>query len=323
MYPTTKSSSLHKFTISDRQILQHRIKRSPKYDGVCARTNSGFNTQRKKEMESEIRKYYKVRNDEIFKRISLSDLIELMIADAEDRALEREEREEEEREEIEEEGKREIPLKYRNELQQVVQGMDDMKLDKVAGIGSYLLVDVRPAAAYHERRLAGAVSYPAATLSRAVAGEHRQLVAARNHPAAIIVLYDQAEEVAAAVAAGLQFRGYGNVFVLSGGLSLARDKIGSPLVTAATPAATNAPITLQEAAILKTSLEAATLPPLTMAAAAEWWMAANGPNQPPTATTSHHSQTEAATSRHSQPPPATTSSHHTNRSVAAKPKPWR
>lgn len=53
-------NTLKKYSISDREILNKRIKTNPRYSGVRPRTNTGFNTQRRQELELEIRKYYKV-----------------------------------------------------------------------------------------------------------------------------------------------------------------------------------------------------------------------------------------------------------------------
>lgn len=60
----THRQSLQKFTIADRRILDKKVKNNPKYEGITSRTNSGFNTQRRRELEREIRKYYKVRERE-------------------------------------------------------------------------------------------------------------------------------------------------------------------------------------------------------------------------------------------------------------------
>lgn len=180
----------------------------------------------------------------------------------------------------------------------------------------YVLVDVRPTDAFKHSHLITAASCPAAKLSRAMAAECKELMAARNHPAAIIVLYDESEEAAGEVAAALEFRGYSNVFVLSGGFALARDKIGGPLVTTATHDSEVAAIGIEEADLLRNRLAATVLPPLTMAAANEWWVAASGEG---VAACGGGGQT------HPPPPPtaATTSRHATSRSVAAKVKPWR
>lgn len=54
------ANTLKKFSISDREILDKRVKTNPRYAGVRPRTDTGFNTQRRQELEHEIRKYYKV-----------------------------------------------------------------------------------------------------------------------------------------------------------------------------------------------------------------------------------------------------------------------
>lgn len=179
----------------------------------------------------------------------------------------------------------------------------------------YVLVDVRPTDAFKHSHLITAASCPAAKLSRAMAAECKALTAARNHPAAVIVLYDESEDTAGEVAATLEFRGYSNVFVLSGGFALARDKIGGPLVTAATTQDSEvAAIGIEEADALRNRLAATVLPPLTMAAANEWWVAACGEGVASCGGGGGGGQTQ---------PPQPSTAATTSRSVVAKVKPWR
>lgn len=56
----TLKKSLSKYSISDRDFLNKRLKTSTRYSKVKSKTNSGFNATRKQELEKEIKKYYKV-----------------------------------------------------------------------------------------------------------------------------------------------------------------------------------------------------------------------------------------------------------------------
>ena len=58
--PQNTKKSLPKFSIGDRGILNKRILTNPKFSAVASRTNTGFNTRRKEELQKEINKYYKV-----------------------------------------------------------------------------------------------------------------------------------------------------------------------------------------------------------------------------------------------------------------------
>lgn len=55
-----KSLSLKKYTISDRNILDKKTHPSLKYSNVKPKTNTGFNSEKRIEIEKEILKYYKV-----------------------------------------------------------------------------------------------------------------------------------------------------------------------------------------------------------------------------------------------------------------------
>ena len=58
-----KSESLQKFSVSDREFLSRKPKSTTRYSKVSSKTNSGYNATRQMEIEKEIRKYYKVRNN--------------------------------------------------------------------------------------------------------------------------------------------------------------------------------------------------------------------------------------------------------------------
>nr|XP_045597867.1 centrosomal protein of 41 kDa-like [Procambarus clarkii] len=262
-------NSLKKFSISDREILDKRVKANPRYTGVRPRTNTGFNTQRRQELEHEIRKYYKVRNDEVFRRISLTDLLQLMVAHAEN--IEADECIDYKSESDDNEA--EVPLKYRDEVECLVHQMNQLETTgKTRGPKCpYVIIDVRSQSEYQAFHLATAVNHPHSRLSRAVGWECAELLIYKNHPKFIIVAYDDGEDVAPEVVATLQHRGYNNVFMLSGGLRLARDKFGFPLVSD-DPAQTLCP---QVVDAVSRQLSNTVLPPLSMADASDWWAAAS------------------------------------------------
>lgn len=95
------------------------------------------------------------------------------------------------------------------------------------------------------------------------------MLAYKNHNEWIIVICDDNETLSQNVASILINRGYTNVFVLSGGLKLVRDKIGCPLITThqgknLSPAVTD---------FLAEKLPSVIIPPLRMEDAASWWVA--------------------------------------------------
>nr|XP_053630588.1 centrosomal protein of 41 kDa-like [Cherax quadricarinatus]XP_053630589.1 centrosomal protein of 41 kDa-like [Cherax quadricarinatus] len=260
---------LKKFSVSDREILDKRTKTNPRYTTVRARTDTGFNTQRRQELEHEIRKYYKVRNDEVFRRISLADLLQLMVAHSErvDAAVCADRDAEGDSVEMQ------VPLKYRDEVECIIHQMDNVKITSKTRSPEcpYVIIDVRPQNEYLTSHLATAVNHPHSRLSRAVGWECAELLAYKNHPEFIIVAYDEGEDLAPEVVATLQHRGYNNIFMLSGGLHLARDKFGFPLVS------DDSALTLRPQVIsaISQQLSDTVLPPLSMADASEWWAAAS------------------------------------------------
>ncbi|XP_050732238.1 centrosomal protein of 41 kDa-like [Eriocheir sinensis] len=287
---SSSSSTLKKFSVSDRAILDRRVKANPRYAAVQPRTNTGFNTHRRQELDKEIRKYYKVRNDEEFRRISLGDLIQLMVTHSIDTAAvaAEAEEEEEEEEEGEEKGKKEeeeveeeeddeemkVPLRHRDQLRKVLHGMEHLMArgSQSPPPRPYLIMDVRTPQEYTDGHIATAVSHPTPRLSRAVGWECNALLTHKNRPGAIIVVCDECEDAAPSAVSTLQHRGYTNALMLSGGVRLVRDKIGPPFVTTDS-AMTELPLSL--AIALQHQLESLVLPPLTMSDGAQWWAASS------------------------------------------------
>ncbi|XP_027229615.1 centrosomal protein of 41 kDa [Penaeus vannamei] len=262
-------NTLKKYSISDREILNKRIKTNPRYSGVRPRTNTGFNTQRRQELELEIRKYYKVRNDEVYRRISLADLLQLMLAHAEDvEAAECDNQNIEKEQET-----AEVPLKYRDEVENVLHKMTELEMEGRPKPPEcpYVIIDIRPSQDYQESHLVTSVNHPASRMSRAVGWECPELLMYKNHSEFIIVVYDDAEDVAPEVAATLQHRGYSNIFMLSGGLRIAKDKFGFPLVTDDTSRI----LTQDAAKEIAQQVSVTVIPPLSMADASDWWEAAS------------------------------------------------
>jgi len=58
--PQNTKKSLPKYSIGDRAILQKKIRVNPKFQSIAPKTNTGFNSRKKEELQKEISKYYKV-----------------------------------------------------------------------------------------------------------------------------------------------------------------------------------------------------------------------------------------------------------------------
>ncbi|XP_047738839.1 centrosomal protein of 41 kDa isoform X2 [Hyalella azteca] len=206
--PQNTKKSLPKYSIGDRAILDKKVHSNPKFSQVPSRTDTGYNLRKKQQLQEEIQKYYKVTKDEVFSRISLLQLLRLMLAQPAPAAPE-----------------------HIQQTDTVAEQPDMVQTaETTTAAPAYLLVDVREATAYSTSHLITAINHPSCRLGRSINWECRELLQYRNHPDHIIIVYDYAEDLAPEYAATLVHRGYVNVFLLSGGLRLAQDKFSYPLV---------------------------------------------------------------------------------------------
>jgi len=95
----------------------------------------------------------------------------------------------------------------------------------------YLILDIRDQEQYKQGRIVTSKSYPAVRLSRSVNYETRDMYRFKNVQGKIIVIADSDESLSAKFATTMIQRGYDNVFVLSGGLRVARIKFPEQLIT--------------------------------------------------------------------------------------------
>ncbi|KAI9189738.1 Centrosomal protein of 41 kDa [Blastocladiella emersonii ATCC 22665] len=92
----------------------------------------------------------------------------------------------------------------------------------------YLLLDVREYADWRKCHIVGALPYPAGFIKRDQLS--RDLIMYRNKPEHIVILYDDDETIAVPAAQILAERGFDNVYVLSGGLHHAVEKLSGVFV---------------------------------------------------------------------------------------------
>lgn len=95
----------------------------------------------------------------------------------------------------------------------------------------YLILDIRDAEAFKKARIVTSKSYPAPRLSRSVNYESKDMLKYKNIQGKLIIVVDSDESMAAKFATTLIQRGYDNVFVLSGGLRVAKIKFPEQLIT--------------------------------------------------------------------------------------------
>ena len=89
----------------------------------------------------------------------------------------------------------------------------------------YLILDIRDEDQYKRGRIVTSKSYPAVKLSRSVNYETREMYRFKNVEGKIIVIVDSDESMSPNFATTMIQRGYDNVFVLSGGLRVAKIKV--------------------------------------------------------------------------------------------------
>lgn len=193
-----------------------RSRSQSRYGNVESKTNTGYHVGKMMEDFDIIQRNFKFKPDEIFPRIKISLLVALMCQSA---YLETKDNVTEENDE---------PIAAAAVTQPVItisHNTSDDGLEKRSEIKCpkrpYLLLDCRDVEEYRKSHLITAEYYPKHLLSRANY-ETPSLLKYRNHPEYVIVFYDEDEIIAPQVVTTLIQRGYNNVFMLSGGVKVAK-----------------------------------------------------------------------------------------------------
>ncbi|CAC5410319.1 CEP41 [Mytilus coruscus] len=239
-------------------ILDKKIPENPKYKHVRATVDTGSSVTRYMEKIEDIRKNYRFKKDEIFKRMKAATFVQLVTkvweyqrdtcnssmnngnlstrpdtADMEIQRIQGGQRispapslalTEGDYGEPDRSGKR-------STLQGVVRGVGEIDIDKPPPPAPkpdllddgcpYLLLDIRVKDDYDQFHMISAKSYPTAYLSRATNFETKDMLAYKNVPGKIILVCDEDERLAPNAATTLVQRGYDNLFLLSGGMRIA------------------------------------------------------------------------------------------------------
>lgn len=94
----------------------------------------------------------------------------------------------------------------------------------------YLILDIRDVEDYKRGRLVTSKSYPFPRLCRSVNYETKDMLKFKNVEGKLIIVVDSDESMASRFATTLIQRGYDNVFILSGGLRVAKIKFPEQLI---------------------------------------------------------------------------------------------
>lgn len=210
----------------------------------------------------EVRQFYKFRPDEIFRRVHLNNLVNLMIEVSKlemhksDLLMEDEDEQSDSADSAIEDFDLESVQQFRrntgmsyscrsSSVADLVQGIGEMDLepfDSVSNVGGietnsgrndrpFLILDVRDVEDFEMLHIVSAESYPMSRLSRSINFESKSMLRFKNRDGKIIVVYDNDEVLAAKSATTLVERGYENVFMLSGGIKVAKMKFPHELFT--------------------------------------------------------------------------------------------
>jgi len=193
-----------------------------KYESIEPKINSGYHVGKLLEDFDQIQKSFRFKPDEIFPRIKISVLVSLI---SESVFPEKETTPTQSAETEEKESPKEPP----NQFHETRENLTIYPSPKDVLIKPYLLLDVRDSEQFKSSHIITAVSYPKTMLSRGNF-EISLLLKYRNHKEYIIIVYDENETTAPQVATTLIERGYNNVFMLSGGLRVAKQCFPHSLV---------------------------------------------------------------------------------------------
>ncbi|TGZ61842.1 hypothetical protein CRM22_007760 [Opisthorchis felineus] len=232
--------------------MQKPIPKNPKYEDVAPTVDTGASMSKYLKKMEEFRENFRVRDDEIFKRMKLSTFVQLVLQvhEAKGRAQQIEkfdqphqsngfgaDRNSGDNNQYAEDR----PSTARSTLENLVCGIGEFEtrmnvklegdLARPAGEGGldlelpYLLLDLREREEFDACHIITAQSYPIAMLSRSVNFETADMLAFRNKPGRIIIVYDEDERLAPRGATTLVQRGYCNIFLLSGGLKIRATRV--------------------------------------------------------------------------------------------------
>ncbi|NXQ62747.1 CEP41 protein, partial [Anthoscopus minutus] len=261
------------------QLLTRRIPSNPKYQHIKTRLDTGNSLSKYMEKLEEIKRNYRYKRDELFKRLKVTTFAQLVLQVA---SLSHETLEvtKEELHELpgadaagdDEEGTNgkgspedtASPVLFlnssgagesqRSTLQSVISGVGELDMEKDSPKKEesqaqerpypdcpFLLLDVRDRDAYEQCHIVGAYSYPIATLSRTMNPYTNDILEYKNAHGKIIIVYDNDERLASQAATTMCERGFENLFMLSGGLKVLAQKIPEGLITGTLPVSCQVP----------------------------------------------------------------------------------
>ncbi|KAG1672351.1 Centrosomal protein [Nymphon striatum] len=196
-------------------ILNKRIPTNPKFNHVKPVVDTGASLSKHVEKINAMKSDFKYKSDEIFIRIKITTLVQLVNS-----------RNYDEIEDANKDQSEKLTGPMEAKFISVVHGLGEMDLNQSNLIKHeksdeplpYLLLDVRHDDSFKQCRIKSAQNYPASMLNRSVNYETKELLQYKNKTDKVIIIYDENETIASVVSTTLVQRGYDNVFMLSGAL---------------------------------------------------------------------------------------------------------
>ncbi|XP_053800110.1 centrosomal protein of 41 kDa isoform X2 [Vidua chalybeata] len=259
----------------DPQLLTRRIPSNPKYQHIKTRLDTGNSLSKYMEKLEEIKRNYRYKKDELFKRLKVTTFAQLVlqVASLSNETLEVTNEELHKLQDADGAGDNAAGTNgkgspegtpspvlflnnsgagesHRSTLQSVISGVGELDVEKDSPKEEedtqakerpypdcpFLLLDVRDRDAYEQCHIVGAYSYPIATLSRTMNPYTNNILEYKNAHGKIIIVYDNDERLASQAATTMCERGFENLFMLSGGLKVLAQKIPEGLITGTLPA---------------------------------------------------------------------------------------
>ncbi|XP_058502292.1 centrosomal protein of 41 kDa [Solea solea] len=252
--------------IGSVKYMEKRIPKNPRYQYVKTKLDTGCSLTN---YLDDIRRNYKYRKDEIFKRLGVSTFAQMILQVASVSELNEIEddidshRPEDclslasdvdsachsDRSSAEHTG--EMCHSARSTLLSVISGMGELSREEKISEPKlpdspkqtdgpypdcpYLLLDVRDRDHYDRCHIISAHSFPVTMLSRTMDSYTKEVREYRNAAGRIVILYDDDERIASQAATSMCQRGFDNLFILSGGLKVLYKKFPEGMTTGPVP----------------------------------------------------------------------------------------
>ncbi|XP_061578428.1 centrosomal protein of 41 kDa [Cololabis saira] len=259
----------HNRSIGGLEYMKKRIPKNAKYDYVKTKLDTGSSLSKYMERLEEIRKNYRYRKDEIFKRLKVTTFAQLVLQVASVSGLNENEMDGESNSPqdsisvvsehtngstLGQGDGRDTCHSARSTLLSVISGVGELNVERSGQRTEaelpppptpedgpypdcpYLLLDVRDRDQYDCCHIISAHSFPASMLSRTMNPYTAGVLEYKNAAGKIIILYDEDERIASQAATIMCQRGFENLFMLCGGLKVIVQKFPSGMTTGCIPA---------------------------------------------------------------------------------------